>query len=402
MKKMLVEEANIYVVPTGNRKAVLLELVTDTGVCGIGEAGIAYGVGGDAAAQMLREMIERFVLRRDASCIGAIWSDIYDGAFWTRNGGAISYAALSAIELALWDIKAKRFDVPVYEVLGGRLWDDLGVYASGWWVGCDSPDDFARAAKTAVAEGFSGLKFYPLGLADPVSVVRHPSRRSIESTRMPLVCDRVAAVREAVGPDIEIMLDFGGGLTTDQVLRICRRIEPFDILFIEEPVDPSSMQALEKIAAGTSIPLAAGERAFGRPGCQRLLQTGAIDILQPDVCNTGGLLEARMMAGMAEINNLRVAPHNYGSAFATAAAVQLAAILPNFMVLETFPHFDREPGYRPVLEQPLELTISEGRLPIPHGPGFGVALHQAAIAPFHLVRCRAQGQSSKGDQNADD
>ena len=389
MKTMTVEEANIYLVPTGNRKAVLLELITENGVRGIGEAGIAYGVGGDAAAQMLREMVERFVLQQDAAAIGAIWNDIYDRSFWTRNGGPITYAALSAIEQALWDIKGKILDAPVYELLGGRMWDDLPIYANGWWPGCDSPDEFALAASAIVARGYSGLKFYPLGLPDPVSVVRHPSRRSIDASKLPLVCDRVAAVREAVGPGVEIMLDFGGGLTTDQVLRICRKIEQFDILFIEEPVDPSSLEALVKLAAGTSIPLAAGERAYGRPGCYRLLQSGAVDILQPDVCNTGGFMEARMMAGMAEIHNIRIAPHNYGSTLATAVAVQFAAIIPNFMVLEYFPDFDHEPGYLPVLEQPLELLVTDGKMPIPEGPGLGVALNHAAIEPWHCARCRA-------------
>lgn len=389
MKPTTIDEANIYLVPTGNRKAVLLELITDTGLQGIGEAGIAYGVGGEAAAQMVREMVERFVLREDAAAIGAIWHNIYDGAFWTRNGGAITYAALSAIEQALWDIKARRLDTPVYELFGGRLWDSLPVYANGWWMGCDQPDDFARAARKTVARGYTGLKFYPLGLSDPVSVIKHPSRRSIDSGFLPLVCDRVAAVREAVGPDVEIMLDFGGGLTTDQVLRICRRIDSLDILFIEEAVDPASIDALAKVAAGTGIPMAAGERAYGRPGCQRLLRSGAVDILQPDVCNTGGLLEARMIAGMAEIQNARIAPHNYGSTLATAVAVQFAAMIPNFMVLEHFPDFDREPGYLPVLEKPLEPLVADARMPVPDKPGLGVALDYAAIEPWHRHRCQA-------------
>lgn len=384
-----IQQANIYHVPTGSRKAVILELVTDDGVDGVGEAGIAYGAGGAAAAQMLREMVERFVLGRDASAINQIWHDIYDVSFWTRNGGAISYAALAAIEQALWDIKGKRLDVPVYELFGGRMRDDLAVYANGWWRGCDTADEYAAAAAAAVGRGFPALKFYPLGMASAETVVRHPARRSIDSSEIPLVCDRVAAVREAVGPDVEIMLDFGGGLATDQVLRVCRHIEPFDILFIEEPVDPGSIDAFARVAAGTSIALAAGERAYGRPGCEKLLQTGAVSILQPDVCNTGGLLEARLMAGMAETQNVRVAPHNYGSTLATAVAAQFAAVIPNFMVFECFPDFDQEPGYLPVLEQPLEASISGARLPLPDGPGLGVRLDRESIEPWLVVRCEA-------------
>jgi galactonate dehydratase len=388
MNKSNIETANIYLVPTGNRKAVLLELITNRGVRGIGEAGIAYGAGGESAAQMLREMVQRFVLGKDPSAITAIWQDIYDRSFWTRNGGAISYAALSAIEQALWDIKGKCLDAPVYELFGGCLWQDLEVYANGWWLECDTPDEYAAAAAATVARGYRGLKFYPLGLADAEIVVRHPSRRRLDAQALPLVVDRVAAVREAIGADIEIMLDFGGGLTTDQVLRICRRIEAFDILFIEEPVDPSSVDALARVAAGTSITLAAGERAYGRPGCQRLLDSGAVDILQPDVCNTGGLLEARMMAGMAEHHNARIAPHNYGSNLATAVAVQYAAMIPNFMVLEVFPDFALEPDYLAVLEQPLEAMLKGGKMPIPQGSGFGVTLDLAAIEPWHYAHCQ--------------
>lgn len=385
---MKIEAANIYRIPTGNRKAVLLELIADDGTRGAGEAGIGYGVGGDAATQMCREMVERFVLGRDAGEISAVWHDIYDGSFWTRGGGAISYAGLSAIEIALWDLKGRRLGVPVYELLGGRLRDALPVYANGWWLGCNTPDEYADAARTIVARGFGALKFYPLAVADSGSVLRHPQRRSLDTAGISLAVERVAAVRDAVGPDVELMLDFAGGLATDQLLQICRRIERHDILFIEEPVDPGSPAALAQIAAGTSIPLAAGERAYGRPGFERLLETGALAILQPDVCNTGGLLEARLIAGMAEQRNLRIAPHNYGSTLATAVAAQFGAIIPNFMLFECFPDFDREPNYLAVLEAPLETGVADGELPLPDAPGLGVELVRANVEPHRVAECR--------------
>lgn len=386
---MIIEAANIYRVPTGSRKAVLLELATDDGTRGFGEAGIAYGVGGEAAGQMLREMVERFVLGRDPTTISAIWHDIYDGSFWTRGGGAIGYAALSAIELALWDINGKRLDAPVYELLGGRLRERLPVYANGWWVGCDSPADYAAAAKRIVARGFGALKFYPLAQTDAETVVRHPRRRGVEPGLIATICERVAAVRETVGPDVDLMLDFGGGLATDQLLRICRRLEPLDIRFIEEAVDPGSIAALAEVAGKTRIPLAAGERAYGRPGFERLLDTGALGVLQPDVCNTGGLLEARLIAGQAEQRNLRIAPHNYGSTLATAVAAQFGTVIPNFMLLECFPDFDHEPGYLPVLERPLEGQIENASIPLPEGPGLGVSVLRENVERFRVAQCRA-------------
>lgn len=375
--------------PTGNRRAVLVELETGTGPTGIGEAGIAYGIGATAAAEMVKAMCERHVLGRDPAQIEAIWNDIYDLAFWTKGGGAVSFAGLSAIEHALWDIKGKDLGVPVYELLGGRMHDSLPVYANGWWTGCDTPAEFAAAGVATVERGYRGLKFYPLGMRDPETVVRHPVRRQIDRSLIPLICARTRELRAAVGPDVDIMLDFGGGLTTDLVLAIARRLEEYDILFIEEPVDPATLGALDKVARNTSIPIATGERFYGRHDFHQLLQTYAVDIIQPDICNTGGILEGKKIAAMAEVYNVRVAPHNYGSTLATAITVQFAAMLPNFMVLEHFPDFDREPDYLAVLAAPLEPTVNDGAMPVPRGPGLGVELDRKNISPHLWSRCAA-------------
>jgi galactonate dehydratase len=262
-----IEAARVWVVPTGWRRAVILELTASDGTTGIGEAGTAYGTGTGSAAQMVCDMLDRHVMGRSADSLNAIWHDIYDRGFWVRNGGAIAHAGLSAIEQALWDMRGKRLGAPVFDLMGGRLRDSLDVYANGWWAGCDSPDDYARAGKETVARGYVGLKFYPLGLADPMTVVRHPQLRQVEARTLTLACDRVAALREAVGPDVEIMLDFGGGLSTDQALRVLRRMEPFDVLFVEEPVDPSAPSAMRE-GRGRHYDPAGRGRAVLRP--QRL------------------------------------------------------------------------------------------------------------------------------------
>lgn len=388
-ERLTIESARVWQVPTGWRRAVILELTASDGTTGIGEAGVAYGTGTGSAAEMVCNMLDRHVIGRSAESLNAIWHDIYDRGFWVRNGGAIAHAGLSAIEQALWDMRGKQLGAPVFDLMGGRLRDALPVYANGWWAGCDSPDDFARVGKATVARGYAGLKFYPLGLADPVTVVRHPQLRQVEARVLTLACDRVAALREAVGPEIEIMLDFGGGLSTDQALRVLRRLEPFDILFVEEPVDPSARDAMRQVAAGTTIPIAAGERFYGRSGFASVLAGGDVSILQPDVCNTGGLSEARMIAAMGETANLRVAPHNYGSGIATAVAVQLSAMIPNFMVLEHFPDFDSEPGFLPVLDAPLEASVRNGTMPVPEGPGLGVNLNTARLVTHLYAERRA-------------
>jgi galactonate dehydratase len=278
-------------------------------------------------------------------------------------------------------------------MFGGRVWERLPVYANGWWLNCWSGDDYARAGERTVARGYRGLKLYPLGMPDPVTVVRHPSRRGLDIGAIATIVDRVRGLRRGVGPEIEIMLDFGGGLTTDQTLRICRRLEEFDVLFIEEPADPFTLGALKKVSEGTTIPIAAGERLYTRYDFHRLLDTYAVDIIQPDVCNTGGLFEARKIAAMAEVYNARVAPHNYGGSLATAVSVQLAACIPNFMVQEFFPHYAEEPNFLEILENPLEPLVADGYLPIPTEPGLGVTLNRKNVEPYLWARLQADQTS---------
>ena len=371
---MLITAANIFVVKTGYRRAVIVEIETDAGISGVGEVGIAYGAGTQAAAAMAEEMLTRFVIGKNAAQIELIWNTIYDLSFWTKGGSAIAIAGLSGIEHALWDIKGKALGVPVYELFGGIVNDELPVYANGWWNHCQTDDDYAEAAEATVARGYRGLKFYPLGEHDPDTVIRHPSRRRAADDIDIRVYDRIARIRERVGERVDIMLDFGGGLTSDQLGRILRRIEPLNITFVEEPVDPGLPKALELVSRKTPIPLAAGERHYTRYGIHPILESGAVTIVQPDICNTGGLLEARKIAALAEIYNARVAPHNYGSALATVIAAQLSACIPNFMVLECFPDFDKEPGFEPVVDDPLELRVRDGLMPIPRDPGLGATL----------------------------
>lgn len=377
---MLITAANIFVAQTGYRRAVIVEIETDAGISGIGEVGVAYGTGTQAAAAMAEEMLTRFVIGKDPAQIELIWNTIYDVSFWTKGGGAIAMAGLSGIEHALWDIKGKALGVPVYELFGGIVTDQLPVYANGWWNSCRTDDDYADAAEATVARGFRGLKYYPLGEHDPDTVIRHPTRRRAADDIDARVYERIAKIRERVGERIDILLDFGGGLTSDQLARILRRIEPLNITFVEEPVDPGLPRALELISRKTSIPLAAGERHYSRYGIHPILESGAVSIVQPDICNTGGLLEGRKIAALAEIYNARVAPHNYGSALATVIAAQLSACIPNLMVLECFPDFDKEPGFQPVIDNPLEPQVRHGLMPLPTGPGLGATLSEAMRA----------------------
>jgi galactonate dehydratase len=384
---MKIEGVRIYLVSSGKLHPVIVEIATDAGLVGIGEAAIAYGVGGTAAAGMLKDLSERFVVGRDPARIEELWSEMHDHSFWAKGGGPIVFAAISALEQALWDIKGKALGVPIYELLGGRMRDSLRVYANGWYGRAETPDDFARAAERPLRDGYTALKCYPLAYPDAFGL-RHVSRRAVDRDFADLAFAKVKRLRSAVGPGIELMLDLSGGLATAATIRLCKRFEELDIGWIEEPADPFDVGSLKKISESVRIPIAVGERLYTRQGFRKVLELHAADILQPDAGNTGGIMEAKKIAAMGEAYGMQVAPHNCASALSTAAAIQLSACIANFMTLEIYPYFPEQSGYVQVLEDSPEVRISNGLLPLTDRPGLGVTLARERIAPFLFAECR--------------
>jgi galactonate dehydratase len=385
---MKIDLVRVYLVAAGKLHPVIVEIVCDEGVSGIGEAAIAYGVGGTATAGMVKDLAERMIVGRDPSQIERLWSEMYDHSFWAKGGGAIVFAAMSGIEQALWDIKGKLLRAPVYELLGGRMRDRVRVYANGWYGASKTPDELARHAERPLRDGYSALKFYPLAHPDE-NGLRHVSNRVVDREFAKLAVDKVRAVRKAVGPDVELMLDLSGGLTTDETIRFCRSVEELDIAWVEEPADPFDAGALRKIAEKTQIPISAGERVYARQGFRRLFEPQSVNIVQPDVGTVGGIMEAKKVAAMAEAYNMRVAPHNCGTMLCTAASLQLSACIANFMSLEIYPYFPERPGYVQVLDDPPEAGISGGWLDMPTAAGLGVTLATNRIKEFLFATCRA-------------
>jgi galactonate dehydratase len=385
---MQVDTVNIYLVTTGKLHPVVVELVTDEGIAGIGEAAIAYGLGGTAAAGMIKDLAERMIVGRDPARIESLWSEMYDHSFWAKGGGAIVFAGISAIEQALWDIKGKALGVPVYELLGGRMRDEVRVYANGWYGAARTPAQFAQAAEWPLRDGYRALKCYPLAVPDE-NGLRHVGARMVDRDFAVLAFEKIKALRAAVGADVELMLDLSGGLTTLETIRLCRRFEELDIAWIEEPADPFDVGALSRIAAQVEIPIAVGERIYTRHGFRKVFEPQAVDIVQPDVGNTGGIMEVKKIAAMAEAYNMRVAPHNCGSSLSTAASLQVSACIANFMTLEIYPYFPERPGYVQLLEDPPEARIKDGLLAVPAVPGIGATLARDRAQPFLWARCGA-------------
>jgi galactonate dehydratase len=276
--------------------------------------------------------------------------------------------------------------VPVHELLGGGTRDKVPVYANGWYGAAETPAQLAKAAERPLRDGYRALKCYPLAVPDS-NGLRHVSARSIDREFANRAFEKIKALRAAVGADVEIMLDLSGGLTTAETIRLCRRFEELDIAWIEEPADPFDVGALAKISARVNIPVAAGERVYTRHGFRRIFEAQAVDIVQPDVGNTGGIMEVRKIAAMAEAYNMRVAPHNCGSSLSTASSLQISACIANFLTLEIYPYFPERPGYVQLLENPPEARIEGGFLAVPMDPGLGATLSMVRIRPFLWASC---------------
>ena len=361
----------IYIAMIDGRSPILVQLLTDQGVTGVGDAAVAYGTGAASAAAMIKELAQQFVVGKDPFGIEAIW-----------GGGTIVFAGISAIEQALWDIKGKCLGVPVFEMLGGKMRDKVRVYANGWSFRCVKPEDYAREAERVVKDGYTALKLYPLAVpqGDAEGHLEHVALRSIDAAREQRAIASVRAVRDSIGPKVDLMLDMSAELTTDAIIRLGRKFEESNIAFFEEPVDPSDVEALKKVSEHVNIPIATGERLYTRYGFRRVMEAHAADILQPDIGNTGGIMETKKIAAMAEAYNMRIAPHNCSSPVCTAASLQLDATIANFYIQELYPY--RVPEHFAIVDHAPELDIKNGYMPIPSKPGLGVELVEERVRRF--------------------
>ncbi len=390
---MKITEIKIYLTNPGVRRPILVKVITDEGIHGVGEAAVAYGTGQTAAAGMIKDFAEKTVLGRDPFQIEAIWADMYDDSFWTKGGGPIVFAGMSAIETALWDIKGKALGVPIYEMLGGKCRDFVEVYANGWSYYCVEPGDFAIQAERVVGDGYNAIKMYPL--ASPKgegkqTTLQHVKRRGITREFEDLAVERVGAVRDAIGPDVDLMIDLSCELTTEAVIRLIRRLADFDPLFIEEPVDAFDVGALEKVSSAVTVPISVGERLYTRYGFREVLERRAADLIQPDVGTCGGIMELKKIAAMAEAYNMRVLPHNCASPVCTAASLQVDACITNFMSQEIFPY--REPEHYAIVDNAYDLKVKNSCIKVPDAPGLGVDLVEAEVEPFLWAVIRSSGE----------
>ncbi len=362
---MKIRDVKTYLVNAAHRNLVFVRLNTDEGITGVGECTAAYGVGSLAVEGAVKELAP-LLIGQDPFAIERLCYTMYRESFWGVSGGPFICSAISGLEQALWDIKGKALKVPVYEMLGGRVRDKIRVYANTW-ANQRKLEDYVEFAVRAVANGFTALKIYPFGEEELVK----NEQEAIE---------RVRAVRDAVGDDVDIMID-GSWMflsSASAAIRVGKKLEKFNPLFYEEPIVPDNIDATAQLAANINIPVAGGERIYKVNGFRRYLDKQALDVIQPDVGLVGGILELKKIAAMADAHSVPIAPHNCNGPVATAATIQIDACTTNFLIQEIFP-FDPPWHYNLVDEAP-ERMIKNGYLNVSRRPGLGVELSDEEIA----------------------
>ena len=361
---------------------LFLKLETDEGLCGWGEP-IVEGRAHTVAAAV--EELSYYFLGKDPRRIEDLWQTMYRAGFY--RGGPEVMSAISGIDQALWDIKGRALGVPVYELLGGLCRDSLRVYC---WIGGDRPDDVAAAVREKRDQGYTAVK---MNATEELHYV--DSYKKVQQ-----VLDRCAALRDAVGYDVDFALDFHGRVHKPMAKVLAHELEAFKPMFIEEPVLAENIEALREITAHTSVPIATGERMFSRWDFKRLLVAGYADVVQPDLSHAGGISECRKIAAMAEAFDVAVAPHCPLGPVALAACVQLDMATPNAFIQEQSLgiHYNRGGDLLTYLKDASPFRYERGCIAPPAGPGLGVEVDEEKLAAM-----AAQGHNWKNPiwRNAD-
>jgi len=329
---------------------LFLKVHTNAGITGLGEPILE---GRALTCKQAVDEIAPYLVGKDPRRVVHHWQAIYRHAFY--RGGPILTSALSGIDQALWDIKGKALGVPVYELLGGPTRDRVRVYAHA-----GTPD----AMRAALSRGFTAFKTGP--------AKKRPARYVETPAAVKYAAEKFAELRATVGEECDIGIDFHGAISPATAKLLIKALEPYQPMFVEEPCQAQNHDVMAEIARGTHLPIATGERVFTKWGFLEVLQKRAATILQPDLSHAGGITEARLIAGMAEAYYASIAPHNPLGPISLAAGVQLAASIPNFMCQE---QVSLGEGY---LKRPL--TVRDGYLDLPAGPGLGIELDENALA----------------------
>ncbi|MCE3268663.1 MAG: mandelate racemase/muconate lactonizing enzyme family protein [Burkholderiales bacterium] len=363
---------------------VFVRITNSDGVTGVGEAGLAYDWGHSAAANMINEIAKARLIGFDAGNTELLWSKMFREGFWGLGGGPVFYSAMSAIDTALWDIKAKTLGVPLYQLLGGKTNSRLRTYASQLQFDWDSnakkltePADYAKAAEKALKEGYDAVKVNPM-FYDKDGNVLYDLTKLFKADLLNLIKARMKAIRDTVGDSVDIMLECHSLLGVATSIQIGKHIaEEFNCLFMEEPVNYMNTALHRQIKDKLSVPIAAGERLYLRHSMRSYLEEQTIDILQPDIGLCGGVTEAKKICDYADMYDVQIQAHVCGGPVATAVALHLETAIPNFFIHEHHTYALKQWNRELCIQ---DYQPQNGYMVVPEIPGIGIELNDEVLA----------------------
>ena len=350
---MKITDIKVYIMDAYRTNWTFIKVETDEGLYGWGEASLGTQ---EMALKGCVEDLKRLIVGRDPLQIEKMRFEVYRDIYW--KGGPVLMSAISGVEMAMWDIVGKYFNTPVSTFFGGKMRDRVPMYANAWFIRAREPEEFASKAKQTVDLGIKALKWDPFGKA----------HMTIDKEQMEKSIAIVGAVREAVGPKVELLIECHGRFNPTTAVEISKELAQFKVKFMEEPCPPDNFDSTAWVRDHSAVPIAAGERCYGKYQCYDLLNKNCVDFFQPDVFHVGGLLEGKKMSALAEAKHIPVSFHNPSGPISNAAILQLAATVPNFHIHEIMLTDSR---FRKKITNE-EVVYEDGCILVPDKPGLGI------------------------------
>ena len=398
---MKITSVECYLADGGLGGFVTVKVNTDAGISGFGEAGLAYGKCSEAAFGQCQDFA-KMVIGMDPFNTEQIWEHLHRHTFWGMGGGVVVTSAMAAIDTACWDIKGKALNVPVYKLIGGKTNSKLRAYASqlqfGWRKliqANDSltllydPEDYYNVVKDAVSEGYDAVKIDPVfapleprPMGEVMATQGNQIRGCYREHDLKRSVERIAAAREAGGPDMDIIVEIHSLLDANTAATLGKALEPYRIMYYEEPTMPCNPGVFKHIKERCALPLATGERSYTRWGFRQFFEDRTLDVIQPDLCNTGGITETKKICDMAQVYDIGVQIHVCGGPIATAAALQVEAAIPNFVI-----HEEHNANLLTIFKEAGKYFYEpkNGFYEVPDLPGIGQEMSKKAMATAKKV-----------------